>query len=474
MTAVGHFQEPEIEEDYNYYDLIDWDKANSIETFFYQIMKILILSEDADAARTALTGLFAMVRCDNKYIENIEMDWDNYHYRAKEWIMMLYELLWYFDEGSRPLLCEIIQKHCKDDDFNVALYSNIMLETLWSNQFQEYLMEYKNFFAAIPAYGIKKLIKTKRDTPWINGYDCVMEMKERIENCLEINLDDVERRTADYAEQLLETSELIKLNRSSSSCRVVCNKVNIAFFRVLYKDWLSGRWDGAENELARIVLSASEPYTLLVTPSCWHKNKGILIDNIDSFVELNRERQLSEIQKILEMGISEEYMVISGAVIDYTYKQQILGFTLTYLDFPGMQPEYAAYAYERNSRLLLQKRDDFEEELHFNITLHHNGIESFKQSNIMCGFSKKALLAFGWYISVDSDGAKLFDEQGDQIGQLECYYGNRSSLGNRYHSNQPHMQRWIVQKGKFEKSVQQSKIPVGVKSVTNISVSNFE
>lgn len=90
------------------------------------------------------------------------------------------------------------------------------------------------------------------------------------------------------------------------------------------------------------------------------------------------------------------------------------------------------------------------------------------------GFSKEALLTFGWYISVDSDGVNLYDEQGDQIGQLECYYGNRSSLGNRYHSNQPHLQRWIVQKGKFEKSVKQSKIPVGIKCVTDISVSDFE
>lgn len=70
--------------------------------------------------------------------------------------MMLYELLWHFDKNSRSLLYEIIQKHCKDDDFNVALYSNIMLETLWPEQFQGYLMEEKSFFSEIPIYGIKK------------------------------------------------------------------------------------------------------------------------------------------------------------------------------------------------------------------------------------------------------------------------------------------------------------------------------
>ncbi len=474
MTAAGHFQEPEIEEDYSYYHLIDWDKANSIETLFYQIMKILILSEDADAARTALNGLYALVRCDNKYLKNIEVDWENYHYRAKEWLMMLYELLWHFDEGSRELLWVMIQKHCKDDDFNVALYSNIMLETLWPDQFQKYLMENKNFFREIPEYGMRKLIKTTRDTPWIHGSECVMEMKERMETSLGVNLDDIERRTADYAERLSRIPELIKLNRSSSNCRVVCDKTNFAFFRVLYKDWISGRWNGAEIELARIILSASEPFALFVTPSRWSMNKGILINHVDKFLELSRERQLLQIQETLEMGVSDENVVLAGAVIDYTYKQEIFGFLLTYLDIPDLKPEYAACAYERNSRLILQRREDFCEDYHFNITMHHNGIESFKQSNILCGFSKSALLAFGWIILIDSAGVKLFDRYGEQIGRLECYYGNRNGVGNRYLSNQPSMQRWVVRKDKFEKSIQQGKFPVGTKYVVDIAVTDFE
>lgn len=474
MTAAGHFQEPEIEEDYNYYNLINWEYADKIETLFYQIIKLLILSEDADAARTALTGLFAMLRCDNGYLKNIEMDWNSYHYRAKEWILMIYELLWCFDENSRSVLYEIVQKHCNDDDFNVALYSNIMLETLWPKQFRKYLREDKKFFSIIPEYGIKRLIKTTRDTTWINGYDCVMEMKERIEKSLEINLDDVERRTADYVEQLPEIPELIKLNRSSSNCRVVCDKVNIAFFRVLYKDWVSGRWDGVENELARVILSASEPYTLLVTPSYWCENKGMLISNVDKFTELSKEKQLLQIREILEMNVPDENVVLAGAVVDYTYKQEIFGFILTYLNILGMKPEYAACAYERNSKLVLQRRDDFYEDPHYNITMHHNGIESFKQSNIMCGFSKEALLAFGWNISIDAGGVKLFDEDGSQIGKFECYYGNRISLGNRYHSNQPYMQRWIVDRTELEKKLFRVEIPNVLKDVVDVVIREYE
>ena len=36
----------------------------------------------------------------------------------------------------------------------------------------------------------------------------------------------------------------------------------------------------------------------------------------------------------------------------------------------------------------------------------------------MCGLSKTALLAFGWYIEVGVNGMKLFDERGEQIGWL--------------------------------------------------------
>jgi len=186
-----------------------------------------------------------------------------------------------------------------------------------------------------------------------------MEMKERLEKCFGIDLDDVEERAADYVSNLPELPELIKLNRSFSSCKVVYDKVNRAFFRVLYKDWESGRWDGAECELARIVLSASEPYALVITPHHWSENNGVLIDQVDGFQKLGEEVQKSKIKELLEMGVSDDHMVIAGAVVDYTYKQELLAFMLTYLNVPGMKPEYAAYTYERNSRFILQMREDF-------------------------------------------------------------------------------------------------------------------
>ena len=86
LTAAGHFKEPEIQEEYDYCNLVNWSKVENIESLFYQILKILILSEDADAAYVALIGLFALLRSNVKYIKNIEDDWEEYHYRAKEWL----------------------------------------------------------------------------------------------------------------------------------------------------------------------------------------------------------------------------------------------------------------------------------------------------------------------------------------------------------------------------------------------------
>lgn len=41
---------------------------------------------------------------------------------------------------------------------------------------------------------------------------------------------------------------------------------------------------------------------------------------------------------------------------------------------------------------------------------------------------------------------KIFDEDGQEIGRFEYYYGKRGNMGNRYISNQPLMQRWVVSK----------------------------
>lgn len=150
--------------------------------------------------------------------------------------------------------------------------------------------------------------------------------------------------------------------------------------------------------------------------------------------------------------LCEKSRSFTGGIIDYTHKEEIFGFMVSYFSIPGLPSKYAAYCYERNSRLLLQSRPDFSEQEHYNITLHHNGIESFQGSNIMCGFSKISLDEFHWHINITVNGMRLFNEGGQEIGRFEYYYGQRGNMGNRYISNQPLLQRWVVSKDAVSKA----------------------
>ena len=79
-------------------------------------------------------------------------------------------------------------------------------------------------------------------------------------------------------------------------------------------------------------------HALLITPHHWSENNGVLINQVDGFQKLGEEVQKSKIKELLEMGVSDDHMVIAGTVVDYTYKQELLAFMLTYLNVPGMKP----------------------------------------------------------------------------------------------------------------------------------------
>lgn len=50
------------------------------------------------------------------------------------------------------------------------------------------------------------------------------------------------------------------------------------------------------------------------------------------------------------------------------------------------------------------------------------------------------------------NGMRLFNEGGQEIGRFEYYYGQRGNMGNRYISNQPLLQRWVVSKDAISKA----------------------
>lgn len=71
-TAAGHIKDVEFTNEIIYTKLIDWNDSTDLYTLFLDIALLLIKSEDADAARTALTGVFAMLRVEPGYINFIE------------------------------------------------------------------------------------------------------------------------------------------------------------------------------------------------------------------------------------------------------------------------------------------------------------------------------------------------------------------------------------------------------------------
>ena len=466
MTAANNIKAPTLDEGYDYSNYYSCEDKELYEVLV-EILLMIIVSEDADAARTALGGLAACLRVDKRVLYLIENSWGHMHYRAKEWILMIYELVYMMCPDSRAEIYNCLVKHSKDDDFNVALYASILCENIDCKFEKNFSIEEKEFFADIPEYSQKRLIKTKRTTPWITGYDCVMEQIERLEKRLNCGLEDLERRTASYSNSIDDDFSLLPLNRQKSGgCLVVCDQVNSAFFRVLYKDWFEGRWKGLESELARVILSASEPYTLLVSPSIWPWNNNKFFTYAKDVILQEEAARNKNIEAVLQTGIGSDEVVLAGSIEDYTYNQKVFGYLLSYLNIPEMKEQYALPVFERNARLYLLERKDYVEGKSPNISIHQNGIESFKQSNIMCGFRKTILSEFKWIVRFDNGGLKLFDRDNKEVGRFECYYGVHTDIANRNPSNQPYLQRWIVDINAFEKEIERWGCPYEVKTVT--------
>ena len=465
ITASNHIKEPELKEEYDYSKYVAFESEDLLDNLI-EVLLLVIISDDADAARVAIGGIAAILRVNIDYISKIEKHWNRLHYRAKEWILMVYEFVYELCPEHREKIYEYLVLHSKDDDFNSALYSKLLCENINPEYSEVYCVEKKDYFSSIPTNGQKLFIKTNRNSSWINGYECMLEQKSLIEEHLYIDLTDIERRTADYLENIAVPLALLPLFRSKAGgCRVVCDKVNVAFFRVLYKDWYYGRWDGVEAELARVILSASEPFTLLLSPYKWKWNGGRLFDNLKDVISLSEKERNSSIDELFNTGINSDDIVLAGAIEDYTYSQQLFGYILGYLDVPEMNEQYALPEVERNARLFLMKREDYIEYQSPNVTIHQNGIESFKQSNIMCGFRKLILSALGWETRFDSDGLGIVNSNDEIVGRLECFYGLRTDIGNRVLSNQPYVQRWIVKKDSLKKALEESGCPFQIKTV---------
>ena len=471
-TAAGHYQEPEIIDGFDYVKLIDWEPVVDMDTLFYQIIKTLILSEDADAARTALSGLFMLERLDESYIDRIERDWSAFHYRAKEWLLMTYELLWDLEKDKREKIQHCLETHCSDEDFNVALYANLLLENANEGK-NSYKKATQSYFSSIPASGGQRLIRVSRNGQTITGSRYVEDALLQLESMTNEDCSDIEGRAILYAERIDKEFSLIPLKRQLSYRHMVtCDKIILSFLRVLYKDWALGRWDGLEGQIARVILSASEPYALLITPCLWAYSDHKLIADTGDFIKQPNIVKKNAVRKIIEMGIHDDEAILAGSIREYTYNSELFGFYLTYLEAPGQLSPFAAYQYERNSRFFLQRRADFWEDKHHNVTLHHNGVESFQNSNISCSISKTALHSFDWTVHLSYNGFTLHNAVGDEIGHFECFYAFKD-ISSRYPSCQPILQRWIIKKSELA-LLKTKLVPLSVCTVVDCVATPFK
>lgn len=299
----------------------------------------------------------------------------------------------------------------------------------------------------------------------------VMESLKRISEEVWDDCSDIESKVAAYMNQITNTDHMLLDVGGRKQCGVALYDINVAFLRVLYKEWYQGRWDGAEIPLSRIILSTSEPYILLQSPALWpYQENKILNMKIDEFEQQGEEGKEKMLKNIFTMGICDDEIILGGALMEYSYKKELSGFMITYIDFPIMKREIALYACERSERLLIHRSDDFEEEKHCNLLVHNVGVESFKGSNIMCMFSQRALNQFEWKIIFD-DGLKIVDSNDRTIGRFEYFYGLRTDMGNSVYMNQPIIQRWVVTNKAFTEI--QSMLAYDLRQVADAKVFEF-
>ena len=431
------------------YSFMDIESIDTFQDLFIRILIVFMLSDNSDTAENALRGIYHLLQIYPKLVVKIEEHWNKFHYRAKEWILMIYELLNETKVMDKVLLESLVTKHINDSDFNAAFYSRILLQRLCGKNGFEMQKGKKRYFADIPEYSTKKLLSVKSTEQYLIGTRYVMESLKRISEEIGDDCGDIESKVAAYMNQISNTENIMFDVGNRKQCCVALDDINIAFFRILYKEWYQGRWDGAEIPLSRIILSISEPYVLLQSPAIFpYQENKILNVKIDEFEEQGEDDKEDMLKNIFTMGISDDEIVLGGALKEYSYKKELLGFMTTYIDFPTMKRDFALYVCERNARLLVHRSEKFVEEKRCNLLVHNIGIESFKSSNIVCMFSQRALNHFRWKIIFD-DGLKIVDSNNKMIGRFEYYYGLRTDMGNSIYMNQPVIQRWVVTKESF-------------------------
>ncbi len=431
------------------YSFLNIESIDSFKDLFIRILIVFMLSDNSDTVENALRGIYHLLQIYPELVAKVEEYWDELHYRAKEWVLMIYELLVETEIIDKGTLENVVVKHINDSDFNAAFYSRVILQSFCSkNGFNMPKVE-QGYFTEIPEYSTKKLLSVKSNEQYLIGMRYVMESLKRIEEEVGDDCSDIENKVAAYMNQIKDTKHMTLDVGGRKQCGIALYDINVAFFRILYKEWYKGRWDGAEIPLSRVILSVSEPYILLQSPSIWPYQENKLLNlKIDEFEVQDIDERENMLKDIFCTGICDSEIVLGGALTEYSHKKELIGFMTTYIGFPNTERDFVLYTCERNVRLLFHRSKEFVEGKHCNLLVHNVGAESFKGSNIMCMLSQRALNHFGWK-TVFCDGLKIVNAHNETIGRFEYYYGLRTDMGNNVYMNQPVIQRWVINNEAF-------------------------
>lgn len=434
-------------------EFIDVESINSLEMLYVRLLLLVILSKDADRVETALRALYHLIKLRPELLNIIDSYWEQFHFRAKEWYLMILELL--IDDGIciddiQNILC----KHINVKEFNAAIYIRLLIqkinEIIGNEEELPELIE-QPFFEHIHNGGSRKIIKYKNNSRAVYGTQYVMSVIKRLNSITMCGGDSLEERVVDYASKINKLDFSIYNVGKNPQLGVVVDRESIALFDTIYKDFYYGRWNFEITNMMQCILSASEPYILLNSAPKFPYNEGKFFgEKKNKFIEKVDDEKKQLICQLLELGINEnEETVLGGVIVDYVGEKEIDGFLYSYLNFPNVNSKIAQGSGHLNGRNILINNSDFFENYCCNIIVFNGGTASFNQSQKICDISYHALQSFRWKMIVDN-GIYVVNEKNEKVIRLEIFSGERD-IGNNYYCLQPIMQRWIIKNSEYEK-----------------------
>lgn len=435
-------------------EFLDINTIYSLEILFIRMLLLMILSNDADRAETALRALYHILKLQPELLNVVDGYWKQLHFRAKEWYLMILELL--IDDGiAIDEISDVLHSHTDTEEFNAAMYIRLLIfkiNDIMGVDEPVYNLAEQAFFKQIHDAGSKKFIKYHNAARTVSGGQYVMSVIKKLNSMISDGGDNLEERVAEYISQVRTTdSVLFKVGNNVQLGVSVC-KENIAMQDIMYKDFYNGRWHMDCVSMLQCVLSSTEPYILLNSAPMFPYNDGKFFnERKEEFLERSDNVQKNYVHQILNYGINEEEeKLLGGVVVDYMGEREIEGLLFSYLQLANAyDDELAKNSGHMNGRSILINYAGFNEETCCNIIIRNGGTASFNLSQKICDISYYAMRCFGWKTIVDN-GIYAVNKDGERVVRFEMYNGVRD-IGNRYYCLQPVMQRWVIKKSEYER-----------------------